>query len=205
MHRRSLLLSAAASGACTLLASASAKEWDPRTQDRQFLDELTEAQNAITAFRLSDPTLSSYFTQAYGFAVFPKIIKGGFVVGGARGRGLVFRGSEPQARVILSQGSVGAQAGAKTYRQIMFFRDQEAYQQFLSGEFKLSAQAQASLASSGAADQTPYNDGVAIFTLSKMGAMAEASVGGQGFRVLPLDWSEAAAGETTAESSPGEN
>jgi len=186
VNRRSFLIFSLAAAA----SPAVAQDWDPRRQDREYLDLLTESQNAVTAFRMSDPTLSSFFTQAYGYAVVPKITKGGLVFGGARGKGLVFRDGQPQARVTLSQGSFGLQAGAKTYREIIFFRDQEAYQQFLGGEFKLSGQANASVASAGAGDQTPYSDGVAIFVLNRVGAMAEASVAGQGFTIAPLDWSE---------------
>jgi len=40
---------------------------------------------------------------------------------------------------------------------------------------------------SGASADAAYKDGVAVFTLSKGGAMAEASVGGQKFSYKPLN------------------
>lgn len=185
MNRRSALFAAlglllAAPGA------ARAKEWDARAQDQALRDIVAEARNAITAFRLSDPTLSSYFSQAYGYAVFPKITKGGLVIGGAGGKGVLFEQGEPRYRLQLSQGSFGLQAGAKVYREILFFQDKAAFDRFVSGTFEVSGQAQANIATSGAADQTPYDEGVAIFLLNRGGLMAEASVAGQRFKVEPL-------------------
>jgi hypothetical protein len=37
----------------------------------------------------------------------------------------------------------------------------------------------------GASKDESYNDGVAVFTMPKKGAMAEASVGGQKFKYTP--------------------
>jgi hypothetical protein len=39
---------------------------------------------------------------------------------------------------------------------------------------------------SGASADAKYADGVAVFTLTRAGAMAEASVGGQKFTYTPL-------------------
>lgn len=187
MQRRTLLLALAVAG---FVLPAAAKEWDPRQPGGEYMGLLAEAKNAVTAFRLSDPTLSPFFSQAYGYAIFPKITKGGVLVGGAHGRGLVYRDGQPQAQVVVTQGSVGLQAGAKTYRQIMFFRDEPAYQRFLGGQFKLGGQAEANVAGAGAGDRTAYSDGVAVFILDKKGAMAAATVGGQNFRIEPLNYLE---------------
>lgn len=189
MTRHSFLLGALLASSALLASAplpAAAKEWDARAQDQALRDIVSDARNAITAFRLSDPTLSSFFSQAYGYAVFPKITKGGLVFGGAGGKGVLFEQGEPRHRLQLSQGSFGLQAGAKVYREILFFQDKAAFDRFVSGAFELSGQAQASIATAGAADQTPYDEGVAIFLLNRGGLMAEASVAGQRFKVEPL-------------------
>jgi hypothetical protein len=51
----------------------------------------------------------------------------------------------------------------------------------------MAAQVSAVALSSGASANAAYKEGVAVFTLSKGGAMAEASVGGQKFSYEPLD------------------
>ena len=50
---------------------------------------------------------------------------------------------------------------------------------FKKGEIGLSAQAFAVAVTSGAAAKTGFKDGVAIFTIAKVGLMYEGSVAGQ--------------------------
>ena len=49
-----------------------------------------ETDEAIKELYKSNPTIQQHFYDAYGFAVYPKITKGGLGVGGAGGKGLVF-------------------------------------------------------------------------------------------------------------------
>jgi hypothetical protein len=51
----------------------------------------------------------------------------------------------------------------------------------------MAAQVSAIMIKSGAASNAKYAGGVAVFTLPKDGAMAEASVGGQKFSYEPLE------------------
>jgi lipid-binding SYLF domain-containing protein len=52
-------------------------------------DELqVESQQAVANFLKTDPTIQKFFDESAGYAVFPDVGKGGFVVGGARGKGL---------------------------------------------------------------------------------------------------------------------
>lgn len=67
--------------------------------------------------------------------------------------------------------------------EAVLFQDQRAYDNFVEGKMKLSAQASAVAVTEGASLDAPYNDGVAIFTMVKGGLMYEASVGGQKFDV----------------------
>jgi lipid-binding SYLF domain-containing protein len=149
---------------------------------------------------------AAFFSNSYGYAVFPTIGKGGFVVGGAHGSGRVYRHGKHVGNTTVTQLSVGLQAGGEAYSQIMFFEDERAFKEFTNGNFELgadigavaitaaaSAQAGTSGATAGASggkkDATTvgrYYKGVAVFTIAKGGAMAEASVGGQKFTYKPL-------------------
>ena len=146
-----------------------------------------------------------FFDKSYGYAVFPGIGKGAFVVGGAHGNGRVYRKGVHVGDVSMTQVSVGFQAGGQGYREIIFFQDERAFDEFTNGSFQFSgdvtavaitAGAQASAgtagtsagASGGQRDATTagkYYRGMAVFVIVKGGAMAGAAVGGQKFNYKP--------------------
>ena len=112
--------------------------------------------------------------------------KGGLVVGGAGGSGIVFEHGKAVGRTSLSQVTIGAQIGGQSYYEIIFFETAESLAAFKKGEWTMAAQVSAVALSSGASADAKYKEGVAVFTLSKGGAMAEASVGGQKFSFKPM-------------------
>jgi lipid-binding SYLF domain-containing protein len=71
--------------------------------------------------------------------------------------------------------------GGQAYYEIIYFETEAALNAFKKGEWTMAAQVSAVALSSGASANAKYKDGVAVFTLTKAGAMAEASVGGQKF------------------------
>ena len=123
--------------------------------------------------------------EAYAYVVFPTIGKAGLVFGGSHGTGLVFKGGKVVGNASVTQASIGLQAGAESYSELVFFRDQAMFENFKNGDVKLSAQAHAVAAKQGAAASSSYNEGVAVFVKSKGGLMADASVGGQKFKFEP--------------------
>jgi lipid-binding SYLF domain-containing protein len=149
-----------------------------------------------------------FFKTAYGYAVFPTIGKGGFVVGGAYGEGKVFIGSRHVGNSTLTQVSLGAQWGGQAFSQIIFFEHEQAFNDFTSGTFELSATASAVAITAGASAEAStaggatagisggrndaatvsagYRKGMAIFTIAKGGLMFQAAVGGQRFTFTPL-------------------
>ena len=147
---------------------------------------------------------------AYGYAVFPTIGKGGIGIGGAHGKGGVYRGGKRVGLTSMSQISYGLQLGGLSYSQIIFFRDERAFTDFTSGNFEFGAQASAVALTAGASAQTStggsgsassgtdkrlntvteesYDDrsGMAIFTTAKGGLMYEATLSGQKFKYEAL-------------------
>lgn len=142
---------------------------------------LRESRAVLDQFVSEDPGLRDWVSNAYGYVVFPEIAKGGFWIGGGFGRGVVFERGEPMGRATTSQATIGAQIGAQTYSQVIFFRDQAALRTFQRGNLEFSAQATAVAATAGAAATTSYERGVAVFNMTRGGLMAEASIGGQRF------------------------
>ncbi len=145
-----------------------------------------DADRAIADAKAADPSLDCYFQNSAGYAVFPKVGKGGLVVGGAHGKGVLYEHGTPTACADMTQATVGAQAGGQEYSEIIFFETQDSLNRFKQGKYTTSAQASAVALQSGAASNARYEHGVAIFTWCASGMMAEASVGGQKFTIYPM-------------------
>ncbi len=147
---------------------------------------VADSRATIQTFRKKDANIEKFFGSAVGYAVFPTIAKGGFVVGGAGGEGILFVGGHPVGKSSVGQASVGFQLGGQTYSEIIFFENAATLNAFKKGNFALAAQASAVALSAGAAASANYENGVAIFTATKTGLMYEASVGGQKFGFTPF-------------------
>jgi len=140
----------------------------------------------IAKFKQKDPGLAKVFASAAGYAVFPTVGKGGIGIGGARGKGWVYGHGRLIGRSTLTQVTIGFQLGGQAYSEVVFFKDQEALDNFKLGHLKLDAQASAIALTARASADLAYRDGVAIVTMAKGGLMYEASVGGQKFSFKPL-------------------
>ena len=133
------------------------------------------------------PELKPFFNKAKGYAVFPTVGKGGIGIGGARGKGEVFRDGKVIGSTTLTQVSIGFQLGGQAFSQIIFFKSKRDLNRFIQGNFEFGASASAALINSGAAVETAYSNGIAVLTVSKGGLMYEASIGGQKFSYEPYD------------------
>ncbi len=161
--------------------------------------------STIELFRQS-PEVQGFFGDAYGYAVFPTIGKGGIVLGGAYGKGQVYRKGKVTGTVSMVKLSAGFQFGGQAFSEIIFFQDRRAYQEFTSGTFEFDATASAVVITAGAQAQigtggntagvtlgpstaqhqaTRYTRGMAVFIKAIGGLMYEAALGGQTFIFKP--------------------
>jgi lipid-binding SYLF domain-containing protein len=161
--------------------------------------------DTIALFKKAGAT-ADYFSRSYGYAVFPTIGKGGLIVGGAHGSGRVYQGGQYVGDTSMTQVSIGLQIGGQDYSQVIFFEDKRAFDEFTSGSYEFDAGVSAvaiNAAASGSAGTTGtsngtsksadtastraggYYKGLAVFTIIKGGAMAEAAVAGQKFSYRP--------------------
>jgi len=143
---------------------------------------IADARAALDAFKGQDSSLIAELEKAAGYVVFNSVGKGGFVVGGAHGKGVVFQKGNPLGSAELTQVTVGLQLGGQTFSELILFQTEQALRDFQKSSFSLSAQATAVAATSGAAATAPYANGVKIITMAKGGLMYEASLGGQQFK-----------------------
>jgi len=162
--------------------------------------------NTIKVFKKSQ-AVQPFFKKAYGYAVFPTIGKGGVGIGGAFGKGQVYRGGKVTGTTSLIKGTLGFQLGGQVFSEMIFFQDKRAYDEFTSGNFEFDASASAVAITAGAQAKagtkgatagatagpatgaqapTRYSSGMAIFVHAKGGLMYEATIGGQKFSFKPL-------------------
>ena len=162
---------------------------------------------ALKTFQMAGES-GAFFEDTYAYALFPSVGKAGVGIGGAHGKGRVYREGEHIGDTKVSQLSYGLQLGGQVYSQIIFFEDERALRDFTSGNFEFGAQASATAitasanaqastgggntagASGGKSDaktvSTGYDKGMAIFTVTKGGLMYEAAIAGQKFSYTPL-------------------
>jgi lipid-binding SYLF domain-containing protein len=144
------------------------------------------SSDTASRFRAEDPTIERFFDSAYGYVVFPEITKGAAGVGAAHGDGgVVYERGVVVGSAEVTQVTIGAQLGGQSYAEIVFFENEAAMRKFKENNLEFSANASAVAASSGAAAQADYSDGVAVFTMPNGGLMFEASIGGQKFKYYP--------------------
>jgi lipid-binding SYLF domain-containing protein len=157
--------------------------------------------NTIEVYKKS-PAVQPFFENAYGYAVFPTIGKGGIGIGGAYGKGQVYQNGKVTGDVSLTKVTIGFQLGGQAFSEMIFFEDERAYEEFTSGEFEFDATASAVVITAGAqakagtegatagASAGPatgkqagisYHKGMAVFVHTKGGLMYEATIGGQKF------------------------
>lgn len=159
---------------------------------------------ALASFKQS-PKSSKFFSRSYGYAIFPDVGKAGFIVGGEHGDGKVYERGKLAGTASLTQVSVGAQAGAKAYSEIIFFHKKEDFDKFKGGEFQLAGGLEATAitlnASASAGTETSnteastnrnnaatgggFNNGVAVFVITRGGLMAGITVSGQKIKFEP--------------------
>ena len=150
-------------------------------------DLVQDAEQALAQMIEKQPKLESYKDKSYGYAVFPKVTKGAVGVGGAGGKGIVFKSHVPVGQSTLKQATIGFQLGGQQYKEVIFFENKDAFDKFTNKKVKFDGQASAVAITAGASVDVSFKDGMAIFTQTNGGLMYEASIGGQHFSYKPKE------------------
>lgn len=171
---------------------------------RETQPELERNARAAAASMLeADPSLNEFFENSVAYASFADVGKVAIGLGGARGHGVLYEKildengqavRDAQGLPLwkatgyckLTQATIGVQLGAQKYHEIIFFETPAALAVFKGSNTEFAAQASAVIASNGAAANAEYEDGVAVFSQPRTGAMFEAAIGGQKFRYQPI-------------------
>ncbi len=166
---------------CLMLVAFSSN-----AQNDKHKELMADADKAKMTLLNKDAGLQQYFDNASGYVIFPNVGKGGLIIGGASGNGIVYTDGNAVGTANLKKLNVGFQAGGQAVIEVIFFETEAALQNFMEGNFQFAAEASAVIAEEGKSKNVNYNDGVMVFALPKAGLMADASVGGQKFGYKPF-------------------
>lgn len=156
---------------------------EPEKRDKLVAD----AAEAKEAFEENNSELAELFDSAYGYAIFPNVGKGAYILGGAAGNGVVYEQGKRIGFAEMRQVDIGLQIGGQAFRQVIFFKTKEALEEFKAGDYELSGSVSAVVVEEGESRTIKFKDGLAVATMPKAGAMVEVSVGGQKFEYAD-DW-----------------
>lgn len=160
----------------------AALEWQADPTDKLEV----AVQQTVERFLDQRPELEDYFEEAWGYAVFPRVLKGGAMFGAAWGKGLVIEQDRLVGRCSQFLASLGAQLGGQSYRQVILFRNEAALDTFKTGRIEFEGRASVVAFAAGAAMDPANLPDVAIFTLTEGGLMFEAAAGGVKYSYKPL-------------------
>ncbi|WP_422861752.1 hypothetical protein [Flagellimonas sp. W118] len=166
---------------CLVLATSAT--FAQNKKDRKIMNDAKKAKKTLLK---ADSGLERFFDNSAGYVIFPNVGKGGFIIGGASGNGVVYEGGTSVGMAGLKKLNIGLQAGGQAIIEVIFFETSVDLQRFKEGKFAFAAETSAVALKSGIAFNAKYKDGVAVFALPKAGLMADASVGGQKFSYKPF-------------------
>lgn len=170
----SIALATATLGACAHRPETAAEE-----------RSLQQSANATLQTMIQrDPGLRNLLAASAGYVVFPSIGKGGLVVGGASGMGVLFERGRPVGTVRLTQASIGALAGGQTFSELIVIRDPWEVQRLKAGKLQLGANISAVALTTGAAASATTGP-MTVFVMPRGGLMIDVSVAGQQLRFEP--------------------
>jgi lipid-binding SYLF domain-containing protein len=172
----------------------------PRTEAaKQSL--LAESDAAVATMTAKDSSLRDLLDRSPGYAIYPNVGKGGAIIGGAYGRGIVYEHGRPTGFTELNQASIGAQLGGQSFSELIVFQNDAALNRLKAGNIDVGAEASAVALSAGAAKAANFEGGVAVFQLPKGGLMAAAAINGQKINYEPMDRSVSESATTASDRS----
>ena len=127
----------------------------------------SDAMDSKAAFMKANPELGTTLADAAGYAIFPNVGKGAWILGGAAGNGVVYENDQVVGYAELRQIDIGFQFGGKAFRELR--------------KFEFGGSASAVIWDKGKGKAISFEDGAGVAIMPKAGAMVGISVGGQEF------------------------
>ena len=165
-----------------LIGGSANAEWvaDPANKKQ------VASANAIVQVKERIPRSQPFFEDAYAMAVFPSVTRIGFGFGGAAGKGFVIEDDTIIGTTRFWQFTSGIQAGARNFSMVVLFKDKAALEYYKTGKAQFMGQAGLAVWNKGVAGTPAFNDGVAIFTVTRAALMGEFTISGAKMTYKPL-------------------
>jgi lipid-binding SYLF domain-containing protein len=133
-----------------LLAAILVAGARPSAAETSDSDRLIRASEVLVKFTAEDEDSipASLLERAHGVAVIPSLVRGGFFIGGRRGRGVLsVRTADGQwsnpAFITLTGGNLGLQFGAEWADVVLVFANEQSVKNMASGKFTMGGDATA--------------------------------------------------------------
>jgi lipid-binding SYLF domain-containing protein len=173
---RRLVLGGAAMGAAALLAGV------PRAWAAGRAELNLTGKASLQRLYASNATARAIGAKARAILIFPKITKGGFVIGGQGGQGVLFVKGVPQRYFRIVAGSFGLQAGIQNFSYALFFMSDAAMMRLKKADgWALGTDPNIVLLDKGAAAQvntTSLRKEVYVVPFAQTGLMAGVNLEG---------------------------
>lgn len=166
---RTIALLAALFAGCATAPATRAEKQNLQASARATLDEMI-AHN---------PAIQDAIHNVPAYAVFPSIGKGGVLVGGAYGQGILYENGVPTGYVSVEQASIGAQLGGQTFAELLVLRSPDQVNDVRAGRFTAGADLGVVVLTSGASTGTNFNPNASVFVMPRGGLMVDVSINGQ--------------------------
>lgn len=130
--------------ACLALTFSTRAQEGPNSEEASRIRESITVLNEVMA--TSDTAIPASITmKAEGIAIFPGTLKGGFIFGGMRGRGILSARNEDgwsaPTFMTLTGGSIGLQIGGEATDLVLVIMNRRGLEQFVRNQFKFGADA----------------------------------------------------------------
>jgi lipid-binding SYLF domain-containing protein len=186
MDRRSFLDRSLALGLGSTFVLAGCTTTPPGTAPENRAARRTEidagADATLQRLYSAAPTARETIGRARGVLVFPRVIEGGFFVGGEAGDGVLRVAGRPAGYYRLAAGSLGWQIGAQSKAVVIVFNTQEALDKFMASKgWAAGADASVAVAKIGAnaeIDTMTAQRPVVGYALTNAGLYAGATIDG---------------------------
>ena len=183
MYARIPVLLAFLTAVAALVAAAPASAQSERRQtiaqhSREALDLLMKQSEA--AKQLAD--------DAAGILVFPKIVKGGLIIGGQYGEGALFENDAISGYYSTAAGSFGLQAGLQTFGYAIFFLNEDGLKYLDSSDgWEIGTAPNVVVVDKGAGTSlttTSARGNIYVFFFDQKGLMAGLTIEGSKITVI---------------------
>jgi len=147
------------------------------------------ATQALNTLYKNNPNAKALGDKAVGVLIFPSIVKGGFIIAGQFGDGVLRKGGKPVAYYRSLAASYGFQAGAQAFGYVLFFMDNDSLSYLdKSGGWELGTGPSLVVLDTGFAKSlstTTLQKGVYVFIFNQKGLMGGTGI--QGTKITKIN------------------